>query len=146
MTQEQKQENKPVLPTPPTSNQNTREEKRQKLFALLGDQKQEAFKLLTSEENKQVTSGNSIKHKARILSGNYNRISILFDTLENLGVDVAEERNAVFGATIGFSPELPPYGLRGETLDFFKAQQQPKKEETPLMNKQNNSGSQEANT
>jgi hypothetical protein len=71
---------------------------------------------LVSHRNATVESGNLIVQQARVISGNYNRVFVLLDYLEGLGINIARERNSIAGTTKGFSPELPAYGMRGEAL------------------------------
>jgi hypothetical protein len=104
------------------------------LIASLGNPNQTAIETIIGEKNRKVRLGNSLIHKSRIISGNYNRVAILLDFLEKIGLNVESTRNAVFGATLGFSPELAPNGMRGELIELVNPVRQPKKDvnqETP---------------
>jgi len=115
-----------------------------RIFRNLSDTKQEVAETIVGTDAGTIKKGTGIVQKSRVISGNYNRCAILFDTLDSLGLDTLDERSSIFGSTIGFSPELYPTGLRGEALDLVRPT--PKKEPlTPITqnimsNPQNNNG------
>jgi hypothetical protein len=79
-------------------------------------------------ENREVQTGDYIVQKANIFCGALYRLSSLFDTLENMGLELAKERNALVSPTIGFCTELPERGMRGELIQIITKQELPKKE------------------
>ncbi len=85
--------------------------------------------VIAGNEKASMGDGNYIYVKAKILSGNYNRVAQLFDLLESLGMDVNKERTAFFAPTIGFTPTLTPGGVREEIVNILT--------QSPPMPKQN---------
>ncbi len=134
---------KPELQIQPKDlrNRASTDEKIDALFDILGNTQQEAMKTLIGEKNRDVKDGNSLIHKSRIISGNYNRVAILFGFLDKLGITCDSERSDIFGATIGFSLEIAPNGLRGEIIEFGRPSQ-PKKEQTQNNNQNQNGNNQ----
>lgn len=87
---------------------------------------------LIGSKNYTMAPGDWIKTKARIFSGNTNRLLDLFDHLQLIGCNseqVNKMRNMICESTIGLSPELPPNGMRGEALAVITLQNLPKKEQ-----------------
>jgi hypothetical protein len=84
---------------------------------------------IVGEKNETVEKGDWIVHKSRVFSGNVARAYLLIDLLESLGcVNVWKVRNSIAGSSIGFSKEVPPYGMRGEAVSIITQQALPKKE------------------
>jgi hypothetical protein len=83
------------------------------------------------ESNFTVKSGNHIIMRSRIVCEDQIRFMGLLDHLESLGVNsdaINKHRASVCLASIALSPELPPFGARGEAKDIITMQQLPKKE------------------
>jgi hypothetical protein len=66
--------------------------------------------------------------KGRIIDGNYNRLMILANQMMDLGMDVSSDVAMIMGATVGFSPKIPDYGMRGEAIQIITQQELPKTE------------------
>jgi len=83
---------------------------------------------IVGERNADLQGGNWIVTKARVISGNYNRLFILGEHLNSLGVDVEKDLIMIAASSIGFSKELPDFGMRGEAIQIITQQNLPKKE------------------
>lgn len=66
--------------------------------------------------------------KGRIISGEYNRLMILANQMMDMGIDVSSDVAMIMGATVGFSPKIPDFGMRGEAIQIITQQELPKTE------------------
>jgi hypothetical protein len=84
---------------------------------------------IVGNANKDLQVGSWIITRARVISGNYNRLFILGEHLKALGIEGIDKDLAVIaGATIGFSPQIPDFGMRGEAVAIITQQNLPKSE------------------
>ena len=84
-------------------------------------------KSVIGHENIELQDGDWQYNKARNCSGNVNRVFSFFTICEQFGLDVNKLKNAFVAQTVGLSPDLQPYGMRGEVVQLA-TQQFPKKE------------------
>lgn len=86
---------------------------------------------LCGESNRTVQQGDHIVHRSRICGEGVARHFGLLAHMEAIGVNkekVNAYRVSLANITIGMSPEIPPYGMRGEIKEVITQQQLPKKE------------------
>lgn len=78
-------------------------------------------------------SGDSGIQKARVFSGSTAKVLNFLDFYISLGSKSARRlRDKILLETNGASPELPPYGQRGEALQILTLQS-PTQKETPII-------------
>jgi hypothetical protein len=113
---------KQELPPPPPKESDGHEEILEDLLRSLSDWKREIVETIVGSRNREVKPGNTIIQKARVISGNYNRMFILMQFLKDKGLDTDKYTVYFANNTVGFSPKLPDYGMRGEALDILNVQ------------------------
>jgi hypothetical protein len=75
--------------------------------------------VLVGNNNQPLKAGSWSVKGTRIISGNLFRAFNFGEQLIKHGVDVSDNLEAMKAATIALSPELPPFGLRGELGDIM---------------------------